>query len=104
MTRLNQNRGGQMNKTRATSEQVDDLLARIAKIDNPMLNITRKVCLDWLDMQERERRLVAVVDAGRKFIQVCSEDNETRIRLWSAIHLASLRDALGAYDAEATDD
>jgi hypothetical protein len=86
--------------TRASREQVEDVLQGLPWD----VAVVEAICRDWLDMQAREQRLVAVVKACRKFLQVCSEDNETRIRLWTAIHLASLSGALDAYDAVDTDD
>jgi hypothetical protein len=45
--------------TRAAREQVDDIL----QWEWLSSDVIGDICRDWLDMQERERRLVAVVEA-----------------------------------------
>jgi hypothetical protein len=49
--------------TRATREQVEDTITDA--LHEKILDHTtvEAICRDWLDMQERERRLVAVVEA-----------------------------------------
>jgi hypothetical protein len=48
--------------TRVTREQVEDILISLP-VGKPDRQTIEDICRDWLDMQERERRLVAVVEA-----------------------------------------
>jgi hypothetical protein len=77
--------------TRASREQVEDVLQRDPWDADSWLTI-ETICRDWLDMQERERRLVAVVEAAREVsLNPCPRTRD--------VLFATLK----AYDAGATD-
>jgi hypothetical protein len=85
--------------TRASREQVENVLLG-AWVDEHDLH--EDICRDWLDMQERERRLVAVVEAAIEWREAeADESNSLNAQLRIDAANCALIDAI---DAVATDD
>jgi hypothetical protein len=86
---------------RASREQVEDIQAW-AMSEEFGDTIIEDICRDWLDMQERERRLVAVVEAAIEWREAeADESNSLNAQLRIDAANCALIDAI---DAVATDD
>jgi hypothetical protein len=95
-----------MTMTRATSEQVEDVLQSLARYEQWDQSALAAICRDWIDMQARERRLVAVVGEVRQLRSECQVGGIKQDGLVQ--RLAALFGSLTDYDVataeEATDD
>jgi hypothetical protein len=87
--------------TRATSEQVENVLRGYIGPTEANVCIIADICRDWLDMQARERRLVAVVEAAIEWREAeADESNSLNAQLRIDAANCALIDAIDAVDTD----